>query len=38
MDLTSNKRKTNWHLVFEKRLDYFFIKSEAIDYYKELIN
>jgi hypothetical protein len=36
IDLTSNKRKTNWHLVFGKILDYFFIKSEAINYYRTL--
>ena len=37
VDITSNKRKTHWHLIFEKENDNFFIKKEALDYYTESI-
>ena len=33
IDLTLNKRKTNWHLVFEKDNENFYIKQQALDYY-----
>jgi hypothetical protein len=38
IDLTLNKRKTNWHLVFEKDNENFYIKQQALDYYNSLEN
>ena len=35
IDITSNKRKTNWHLVFDKRQHDFFIREEALNYYNK---
>jgi phage anti-repressor protein len=36
IDLTKNKKKHKWYLIFEKNNDYYFIKKEALDYYNEI--
>jgi hypothetical protein len=36
MDLTSNKRNTNYHLIFGKETTNFFIKEDALNYYNTL--
>jgi phage anti-repressor protein len=36
VDISCN-RKTHYHLIFDKKDKYFFIRKEAIEYYNELI-
>ena len=38
IDLTKNKNKHKWHLIFEKKNDHYLIKKEALNYYNEIQN
>ena len=38
IDITLNTRKTNWHLVFKKDNEYFYLLENALQYYNSKLN